>query len=97
MPPKNFTSHVRIASLFLLTFSIQLTGNKIQGIRMVLLDGAHHMVDSSEWAFYQATQFAMSNTSEDGVWQVLEPIMKVECNGPEEFQVNFHDIVVSLY
>ena len=64
---------------------------------MVLLDGAHHMVDSSEWAFYQATQFAMSNTSEDGVWQVLEPIMKVECNGPEEFQVNFHDIVVSLY
>jgi len=52
----------------------------------VLEDGAHHEVDSSEWAFYQAAQNAMSETIEDGVWQILEPIMKVEVNGPEEHQ-----------
>ena len=64
----------------------KLTGNKIQGVRMVLTDGAHHPVDSSDWAFYQASQFAMDETFEDGTWQILEPIMKVEVTGPEEFQ-----------
>ena len=54
---------------------------------MVLTDGAHHVVDSSDWAFYQATQFAMDDACDDGVWQVLEPIMKVEVTGPDEFQV----------
>ena len=54
---------------------------------MVVTDGAHHVVDSSDWAFYQCVQFAMDDTFEDGVWQVLEPIMKVEVTGPEEFQV----------
>ena len=54
---------------------------------MILVDGAHHVVDSSEWAFYQAAQFAMGDCSADGVWQVLEPVMKVEVTGPEEFQV----------
>ena len=34
----------------------------------------------------------MSETIEDGVWQILEPIMKVEVNGPEEHQVNFRSI-----
>ena len=33
-------------------------GQKVTGVRMRLKDGAHHMVDSSEWAFYQAAQFA---------------------------------------
>ena len=33
-------------------------GQKVTGVRMRLKDGAHHMVDSSEWAFYQATQSA---------------------------------------
>ena len=65
----------------------QLSGHRIVGVRMVLTDGAHHEVDSSEWAFYQASQFAMSDCSDDGTWQILEPIMKVEVTGPEEFQV----------
>ena len=64
----------------------QLSGSKIVGVRMVLEDGAHHEVDSSEWAFYQAAQYAMMDCFDDGVWQILEPIMKVEVNGPEEFQ-----------
>jgi len=64
----------------------QLSGSKVVGVRMVLEDGAHHEVDSSDWAFYQAAQFAMMDCFDDGVWQILEPIMKVEVNGPDEFQ-----------
>jgi len=63
-----------------------LSGSKVVGVRMVLEDGAHHEVDSSELAFYTAAQYAMDDCFEDGVWQVLEPIMKVEVTGPEEFQ-----------
>jgi len=64
----------------------QLSGSRVVGVKMVLQDGANHEVDSSEWAFYQAAQYAMMDCFEDGVWQILEPIMKVEMTGPEEFQ-----------
>ncbi len=53
---------------------------------MTLVDGASHEVDSSDWAFHQATEFAFQDCFEDGTWQILEPIMKVEVIGPEEFQ-----------
>lgn len=36
-----------------------LSGNKISGIRFRLLDGAHHIVDSSEHSFFLAAQGAM--------------------------------------
>ena len=39
----------------------RLAGFPITGVRMVLADGAHHEVDSSEWAFYQASQFAIDD------------------------------------
>ena len=29
------------------------------GVKFVLTDGASHMVDSSDWAFHQATQTAI--------------------------------------
>jgi len=61
------------------------SGHKVVGVRMRLQDGAHHEVDSSEWAFYQASQSAFRECCEDGVWQVLEPVMKVEVNAPMEF------------
>jgi len=60
-------------------------GQKVTGVRMRLKDGANHMVDSSEWAFYQATQQAFQDCCEDGKWIVLEPIMNVEVNSPSEF------------
>lgn len=36
-----------------------LTGNKISGVRFTLLDGGHHIVDSSELAFMLAAQGAL--------------------------------------
>lgn len=64
-----------------------LTGHKIAGLKFRLIDGASHVVDSSEYAFFLATQGAIMDTFETGRWQLLEPIMLVEITGPEEFQV----------
>lgn len=63
-----------------------LAGQKLSGVKFRLLDGGHHIVDSSELAFFLASQGAIKQTFENGVWQLLEPIMMVEVNAPEEFQ-----------
>ncbi|KAL1123911.1 hypothetical protein AAG570_001681, partial [Ranatra chinensis] len=63
-----------------------LSGHKLSGVCMKLQDGAHHIVDSSELAFFLAAQGAVKQVFEDGCWQILEPIMMVEVNVPEEFQ-----------
>ncbi|KAL0111769.1 hypothetical protein PUN28_013157 [Cardiocondyla obscurior] len=63
-----------------------LSGHKIAGIRFRIIDGMHHSVDSSEFAFFQAAQGAIRHTFEYGNWRLLEPIMLVEVTGPHEFQ-----------
>jgi len=68
-------------------------GQKVTGVRMVLKDGASHMVDSSEWAFYQASQSAFQDCCEDGTWIVLEPVMSVEVNCPNEFTSSVFSIL----
>jgi elongation factor G len=64
-----------------------LSGHRIIGVKFRLIDGGHHCVDSSEFAFFQAAQGAIRDIFETGSWQILEPIMLVEVTGPEEFQV----------
>lgn len=64
----------------------QLSGHRMAGMRFRLLDGAHHIVDSSELAFMLAAQGAIKECFENGNWQILEPIMMVEVVMPEEFQ-----------
>lgn len=64
-----------------------LSGHKIAGVKFRLIDGMHHCVDSSEFAFFQAAQGAVRDTFRNGSWQILEPIMLVEITAPEEFQV----------
>ncbi|KAL5004634.1 hypothetical protein ScPMuIL_018090 [Solemya velum] len=63
-----------------------LTGHKVAGIRVRLLDGGHHPVDSSEHAFMTAGEMAMKEVFADGIWNILEPVMFVEVNAPQEFQ-----------
>jgi elongation factor G len=64
----------------------RLIGFPVQGIRVVINDGAAHSVDSSEMAFAAAARGAFREFYPRAKPQVLEPIMKLEVEGPTEFQ-----------
>jgi len=63
-----------------------ITGHRMCGLRFVLEDGAAHAVDSSELAFRLAAIGAVKQALEKARPIVLEPIMSVEINIPQEFQ-----------
>ncbi|XP_065331631.1 elongation factor G, mitochondrial [Cloeon dipterum] len=83
--PKQFVPGVERGFLHMCEKGL-LSGHKISGVKFRLMDGAHHVVDSSELAFNMAAQGAMRDVFADGLWQILEPIMSVEITGPDEFQ-----------
>eukprot|EP00835_Amoeboradix_gromovi_P004775 NODE_395_length_9429_cov_0.550054.p2 type:complete len:695 gc:universal NODE_395_length_9429_cov_0.550054:2238-154(-) len=65
-----------------------LTGHPVQNIRIVLTDGQAHSVDSNELAFKSAVLHAFRQVYEQAKPLVLEPIMKVQIEVPNEFQGN---------
>jgi len=64
----------------------RLIGFQIVGVRAVINDGAYHDVDSSEQAFRTAALMGFREAYEKAGPVVLEPIMKLETQAPEEFQ-----------
>ncbi len=63
-----------------------LIGAPVTGIRIVINDGAHHPVDSSDMAFQQAAIGAFRQAYEKAKPVILEPIMKVVVETPSEYQ-----------
>jgi elongation factor G len=62
-----------------------LIGFPVVGIRCVVNDGNTHPVDSKDIAFQTAAKFAFRETYPKCNPVILEPIMKVEVDGPEQF------------
>ncbi len=61
-----------------------LAGAPVQGVRVRLVDGSHHTVDSSEMAFKIAGSMAFKNAYEQAKPFLLEPIMEIEVAVPDE-------------
>lgn len=61
-------------------------GHPVTGVRVVLTDGATHVVDSSEMAFRLAAAYAFREAFLAAKPAVLEPVMKVEVTVPHECQ-----------
>ena len=62
-----------------------LAGYPLTDVRVTLLDGAYHDVDSSELAFKIAGLAAFKETAKLADPAILEPVMRVEVVTPEDF------------
>lgn len=62
-----------------------LAGYPVTDVKVKLVDGSYHEVDSSELAFKMAAVFAFKEAMQKGKPVLLEPIMKVEVVLPEEY------------
>jgi elongation factor G len=62
----------------------ELAGAPVQGVRVLLVDGSHHSVDSSEMAFKIAGSLAFKSAYENADPVLLEPIMEVEVSVPDD-------------
>jgi elongation factor G len=62
----------------------ELAGAPVQGVRVTLVDGSYHNVDSSEMAFKIAGSMAFRSAYEKAEPTLLEPIMELEVTVPDE-------------
>jgi elongation factor G len=62
-----------------------LAGYPLINIKVELVDGSYHPVDSSQVAFEQAARLALTEACQKAGVTLLEPIMKVVITTPEEY------------
>ncbi|MGH3052947.1 MAG: elongation factor G, partial [Gaiellaceae bacterium] len=62
----------------------ELAGAPVQGVRVLLVDGSYHSVDSSEMAFKIAGSMAFKAAYEKADPLLLEPIMSLEATVPDD-------------
>jgi elongation factor G len=62
-----------------------LAGFPVVDLKISLIDGAYHEVDSSAMAFEIAARAALREALQEGKSALLEPIMKVEVVTPEDY------------
>ena len=63
-----------------------LAGFELTGLRIVLLDGQAHIVDSSDTAFQAAMVSGIREGVQKAQASILEPVMDLEVTSPAEFQ-----------
>jgi elongation factor G len=63
-----------------------LAGYQMIDLKVQIVDGSYHEVDSSELAFKMAGIFALKDAAKKAGLILLEPIMKVEVTTPDEYQ-----------
>jgi elongation factor G len=62
-----------------------LAGYPVTDIKVTVYDGSYHDVDSSEMSFKMAARLAFRKCMEGAKPALLEPIMRVEIEAPDEF------------
>ena len=62
-----------------------LAGYPVEDVKVTLYDGSYHDVDSSEMAFKLAASMAFKEGARKADAIILEPMMKVEVETPEDF------------
>jgi elongation factor G len=62
-----------------------LAGYPVVDVRVTLVDGSYHEVDSSEMAFKVAGSIAFKNAMQRAKPKLLEPVMAVEVVTPDEY------------
>jgi len=62
----------------------ELAGAPVQGVRVELVDGSYHTVDSSEMAFKIAGSMAWKDAYMNADPVILEPIMEIEVTVPDD-------------
>ncbi len=70
-----------------------LAGYPLVGVKVTLLDGQYHEVDSSEMAFKIAGSMGFKEAARKGDPALMEPMMAVEVTTPEE---NMGDVIGDL-
>ncbi|MGN6377628.1 MAG: elongation factor G [Gaiellales bacterium] len=61
-----------------------LSGSRVVGIKVTLVDGSYHTVDSSEMAFKIAGSMAFKKAFQEADPVLLEPIMRLDITVPDE-------------
>ena len=62
-----------------------MAGYPVVDIKVTVFDGSYHDVDSSEMSFKMAARLAFRKCMEQAKPVLLEPVMKVEIDAPDDF------------
>ena len=82
--PKEYIPSVDAGAQDAMQFGV-LAGYPLVGLRLTLVDGQYHEVDSSEMAFKIAGSMVLKEAARQASPALLEPMMSVEVTTPEEY------------
>jgi elongation factor G len=90
--PREFIPSVDAGAQDAMQYGV-LAGFPLVGVKLTLLDGQYHEVDSSEMAFKIAGSMVMKEAARKADPALLEPMMSVEVTTPED---NMGDVIGDL-